>query len=689
MVIYLKLEFVEFRKMASIQDIHRRLLTKLASYIDPTIDKSDFESLKKLLTQTPKERKDAYDMSSLLTILERNDTIAPGKYTKLKDAVSTIDVTINREVIIPAEAEIESLESSMLTSQGQTEILPRTSQETVPYYSLEHPGLDYQLNIVLTKIARELVSDDLEIMKFLLRGEGGTARSVLEQLSTPLKLFDHLINEGKLSRDNILFLQAMLYHARRIDLFKQLIDYGKQNRNTLHFYEPIGNPANGYRDVKFHVAFKENLCTNDVEDIRTTAAKYLGVGVHLVFIRSCVLTNSFLITLMVPEVCLEFLLNLDSSAKQSFLSLGIDFLVIDDETVFMKEGLIVKEELASDNQIAVDLKHYMEQTASLRKKIEKYQLKEMERHVPHCSAYSSISWTVTAAMFYLILQDQRKGPLESDSISSSNVYFKLMEKIKSLKYDMNLIESLLEARSLVERKLNSKSYRLLIMQQTAHMQMLEHMLERAKFKENKLKFLLQRGLTDPILSEKDEMIFHLKQLQPFLPEKIQIEVGVGQSMDRDQIEHIFTKMSSELQEKDMQRLRKKFLVTPDEEIILRNLNHCFIKILAISEANRDGMVDIGKFGEKIISAVDRKDFEEKWKASMEGITEGQKQKGTEVIRDTESEVFHQLASVNKKMANVENLIRKSKTSFQFDDNEDNTIELINYLSRKPTTEPWA
>lgn len=169
----------------------------------------------------------------------------------------------------------------------------------------------------------------------------------------------------------------------------------------------------------------------------------------------------------------------------------------------------------------------MQQTGSLQKQLEKYQMKEMTKTVLHCSAYSSISWTITATMFYLLLQDQRKGPLESDSKSSASNFFKLMEKVKFLSYDMELIESLLEARSLVERKSNSEIHRLLLIQQTTHMKMLEHMLERAKFKENKLKFLLQRGLNDPILSEKDEHIFHLQQLHPFLTENIQIEVGMG------------------------------------------------------------------------------------------------------------------------------------------------------------------
>lgn len=118
--------------MNSKDDIHTRLLTKLTEYIDITINEYAFESFKKLLTLTPKENVDANNMSSLLTILERKGTIAPGNYKKLKDALSSIDVTIIRNVIEPAEADIKRL--SMLTSQEHTEIVSYTSEGKFPHY---------------------------------------------------------------------------------------------------------------------------------------------------------------------------------------------------------------------------------------------------------------------------------------------------------------------------------------------------------------------------------------------------------------------------------------------------------------------------------------------------------------------------------------------------------------------------
>lgn len=170
----------------------------------------------------------------------------------------------------------------------------------------------------------------------------------------------------------------------------------------------------------------------------------------------------------------------------------------------------------------------MQQSASQQKLLEKYQLKEMARHIPHCSAYSSISWTLTATLFYLHLQDQRGSAASDNMADARSNYYQLMDKIGSLHYDTELIEGLFEARSAVERQLNLERHRLFFIQQTSHIQMLEHIIERAKFKEDKLKFLLRMGLNEPILSQKDEMLFHLQQLQSVLPANIQIEIGVGE-----------------------------------------------------------------------------------------------------------------------------------------------------------------
>ncbi|XP_052080734.1 uncharacterized protein LOC127718719 [Mytilus californianus] len=111
------------RKERSIQDSHRRLITTLTEHIDDTIDEHEFKSFRSLFNLTPKDNKAANDMSSLLSILERKDMIAPGKYEKLKEALSGINVKIIRDVIEPIEDKIR-LESDISTFQEQAEIVP-------------------------------------------------------------------------------------------------------------------------------------------------------------------------------------------------------------------------------------------------------------------------------------------------------------------------------------------------------------------------------------------------------------------------------------------------------------------------------------------------------------------------------------------------------------------------------------
>jgi hypothetical protein len=71
---------------------------------------------------------------------------------------------------------------------------------------------------------------------YILTGDKGSPAGTLEKITTALKLFDHLRKRCLLSRDNILYLQTMLYHARRIDLLTILLEYGRAHGNTLHCY---------------------------------------------------------------------------------------------------------------------------------------------------------------------------------------------------------------------------------------------------------------------------------------------------------------------------------------------------------------------------------------------------------------------------------------------------------------------
>jgi len=91
----------------------------------------------------------------------------------------------------------------------------------------------------------------------MLTGDPGSSRRALEKITTALDLFDHLKTRCLLSRDNILFLQAMLFHVRRIDLLNILLEYGRTRGNTLHCYpEPDGGKSTNKHKGKLKRATK-------------------------------------------------------------------------------------------------------------------------------------------------------------------------------------------------------------------------------------------------------------------------------------------------------------------------------------------------------------------------------------------------------------------------------------------------
>ena len=94
----------------------------------------------------------------------------------------------------------------------------------------------------------------------------------------------------------------------------------------------------GYAAVKFHInggPFHRNY----LEKIRSMASLYLGVPEHLVLVVGITLTNSYLVTFFIPVGFEEDLLCLDPTEQKSFLSLGVDFIIVNDKTIHFKGNI--------------------------------------------------------------------------------------------------------------------------------------------------------------------------------------------------------------------------------------------------------------------------------------------------------------------------------------------------------------
>ena len=69
------------------------------------------------------------------------------------------------------------------------------------------------------------------------------SRSMHEKIKDVFDLFNYLKNFRLLSANNIVTLQAMIWHLERKDLYQKFVDFCKQNPGTLHFYVPSETPG--------------------------------------------------------------------------------------------------------------------------------------------------------------------------------------------------------------------------------------------------------------------------------------------------------------------------------------------------------------------------------------------------------------------------------------------------------------
>jgi len=96
--------------------------------------------------------------------------------------------------------------------------------------------------------------------------------------------------------------------------------------------------VDGYAPAKFHIKGGP-FHRNELEKIRSMSSLYLAVPEHSVLVAGITLTNSYLVTFFIPVGFEEDLLSLDPTEQKSFLSLGVDFIIVNDKTIHLKGNI--------------------------------------------------------------------------------------------------------------------------------------------------------------------------------------------------------------------------------------------------------------------------------------------------------------------------------------------------------------
>ncbi|GFS13217.1 poly [ADP-ribose] polymerase [Elysia marginata] len=193
------------------------------------------------------------------------------------------------------------------------------------------PSEDWELNVLLLRIAKNLNEVEFDRLKFLCSGFGGVQKRVLENLKTPEMLFTHLKEKNMISRDNLLLLQAFMCHLDREDLRKLAADYARQVGDVLYFHSPDAEPAEGFKHIQFHVEGNlDSFQRSELEALRATLSRLLFVPEQYIILRGVEPGGSLNLTFMIRDTEADSLKDLFKEHKDRFARLGVDGISVDE-----------------------------------------------------------------------------------------------------------------------------------------------------------------------------------------------------------------------------------------------------------------------------------------------------------------------------------------------------------------------
>ncbi|XP_063397458.1 uncharacterized protein LOC134681748 [Mytilus trossulus] len=188
------------------------------------------------------------------------------------------------------------------------------------------PSQEFPLNVFLQKLSKKLTEEEFEDLKFLCQGKGGIRKGDMSQLKTSLDLFTILREREIITTENLLTLQAMIWHIGRKDLYKGFVSFCEQSDNTLYFFEAPEKAEDEQEHVKFHVM--GYTCMTDLYKLRGAVSKILCCPERYVIIRGIEQSNSLWITFMIPDWCTNIILCLSIKSWKVLEALSVDKILI-------------------------------------------------------------------------------------------------------------------------------------------------------------------------------------------------------------------------------------------------------------------------------------------------------------------------------------------------------------------------
>lgn len=444
------------------------------------------------------------------------------------------------------------------------------------------PSDDWEMNVFLKELADGLTDEDLKTMKHFVSGFHGTRKGVLESIKDPLDFFQHLRHRLILTRDNIVVLQSMLWHLGRKDLHNKFVKFAKKRGNIIHFYNSKDKPENGYEYLHFHVAGKEKMNRNKLEELRALVSRVLCVPSEFIVVTDIEATNSILITFMIPEGYSNIILELNDKDKEYLGSKGVDAVLCNGETINCTAiHTTGQEESISKNEEVMMLLDQRRKTDQELESLQQ-QLLEKDRQIRNCQKSlheikQQVNWKkfdVTSALIQQYMECRytpKTCSLQDIALRNAYKYSShLIAKAEKLGYNTDLIGCLIEANTLVVQSQIKSFHKWIETQQNNVILKLQQDITGLNYERDKLAYFLKVGTSNPVLSQNEEFFLKVLGMPMPLPtfrQNIKIRTEFGET-DVETISSIICRtlhmMESYLSDAEKGVLTKKCLPTSSE-----------------------------------------------------------------------------------------------------------------------------
>lgn len=531
-------------------------------------------------------------------------------------------------------------------------------------FRIPSPPVDWDLNKLLLDIGQEMTIEDLGAAKMMFKGLEGLGRKLLSETKTAFELFDSLQMRCFIDRDNLLYLQGMLYKINRMDLFERVADYASRTlEEAIHFKPPAKEPANGYKYLQFHIEGKDvekTYTKSSLQDLRATAAKIMGVPQQFIIIAGIEPSASLLITLMIPE---SFVKYLESALGRSEFLKYLEILQVDtvliDQTQWKVNGIEAKAIVPNRQQQRhsdiykklLDVENKLEESEIMCLKLKRrLKVKETENE-----GLGDPLKVFLIDMLYRAYSNRKVPQLfKQSALSFYKFCLKQIEILGVNREVKELIHNLLDAYGLVVAIRFQDSEAFCVMRLMSNATELQAKAYQHQIPKPRMQFENR-----PTELEKRAASFLEKKAEAFLQSRVQVRqmtrIQFGEPVIRD-----LREISELLSEEEKQQLKDKY-VWPIEESLTKRIQQkdgVFLACLLCKEIHSTGSdVDIGDFITKQLKDINREDLVQKFSEMMEKEKTQTSSVELKTIQD-------QLALVLQKLEHLENSSGKETLSYR-------------------------